>query len=348
MRRTLALLLLGACGGAVGTGGDDISGDDVVTVDAAKGPPDAREDLVRFIAMGDTGEGNEDQRRVAVAIRDLCAVEGCDFVLLLGDNIYDAGAGSVEDQAWQDKFEIPYADVDLPFYAVLGNHDYGGTLLGLDVGGLGNEFDKGPVEVAYTQESKKWKMPASHYTLRWGHVGIIALDTNSILWDNTDHGDQEAWWPTALAEVSGARWTFVAGHHPYRSNGTHGNAGDYDAPELAGIIVPNPLPIQDGNAVKAFFEDTVCGNGGVTQVYFSGHDHSRQWLDEADTLCGNEMIVSGAGSKTTDIIDRGNAAFYEDATEPGFMWVEVDGDTFTGKFYDADGNLDFERTFQHP
>ncbi len=347
MRRTLPLLLLAAgCGGTPVAAGDDTGGDDVVTIDADPSAPDAEVSRrVRFIAMGDTGEGNEDQRRVAIAIRDLCAVEHCDFVLLLGDNIYDAGAASVDDPAWQDKFEVPYDDVDLPFYAVLGNHDYGGSLLGFDVGGLGNEFEKGPVEVAYSQVSKKWRMPASHYTFRFGHVGFIALDTNSILWDNTDHGDQVAWLPTAQAEVAGAEWVFLAGHHPYRSNGTHGNAGDYDAPELAGVIVPNPLPIQDGNDVKVFFEDVACDLG---DVYFSGHDHSRQWLDEADTLCGTEMIVSGAGSKTTEIIDRGNAVFYEDATEPGFMYVDVDGDTFTGKFYDADGNLDYTRTFTRP
>src|SRR6186997_2584089 len=52
---------------------------------------------LRFVAMGDTGNGNQQQKKVAAAVRDLCAAEGCDFVLLLGDNIYDKGADSVDD-----------------------------------------------------------------------------------------------------------------------------------------------------------------------------------------------------------------------------------------------------------
>lgn len=41
---------------------------------------------------------------------------------------------------------------------------------------------------------------------------------------------------------------------------------------------------------------------------------------------------------------RGNAAFYEDATEPGFLYVDIDGNTFAGTFYDASGNVS-TRTF---
>ena len=338
MRKVLAtILLLGgllgaaACG-APGPGGDDAAGDD------DDGPAAKR---TRFIAIGDTGRGNADQRRVAVAMRDVCAQHGCDFVLMLGDNIYDSGVASVTDPQWQAKFEQPYHDVDLPFYVALGNHDYGGKLL-FDIPGLGNEFDLGKIEVDYTAVSTKWNMPAPHYTFTWNHVGVIVLDTNAIMWSNTVYGDQAAWLPKALLEVSGKDWVFVAGHHPYRSNGTHGNAGDYDAPEILGIPLPNPLPIQSGAAVEKFFDERVCGLG---QVYFAGHDHSRQWLDEPGALCGTELIVSGAGATVTELRDRGNSAFFEDADKVGFLYVDVDGDRFTGTFYDGDGKADFTRTF---
>jgi tartrate-resistant acid phosphatase type 5 len=346
--RTIAIaLLLAACGssasapgddtgddtGGDDTGGDDTGGDDAPEIDA--GPP-----VVRFIAMGDTGEGNQAQRDVAIAIRDLCAQEGCDFVLLLGDNIYDAGVDGVDDAQWQEKFEIPYMDVDLPFYAVLGNHDYGGEIIGIDVGGLGNEWPLAAHEVAYSDVSGKWRMPDTHYTIRQEHVGILALDTNSALWSNTDWGDQREWFPTALAELEGTTWTIAAGHHPYRSNGTHGNAGNYDAPEIGGIPIPNPLPIQNGEEMKTFYEEVVCGH---IDMLLTGHDHSRQWLDEPEALCGAELIVSGAGAKTTEIIDRGNVAFFEDASEEGFLYVEIVGNTLRGQIYDAAGNLDFER-----
>lgn len=345
--RTLGLaicLLAAACGGppAGGNNDDTPPGDDDPDPPADAPPEPVKR--TRFIAMGDTGKGNAEQRQVAIAVRDLCAQKGCDFVLLLGDNIYNAGVDSVTDSQWQTKFEEPYRDIDLPFYVALGNHDYGGKLI-IDAPGIGNEWDRGKVEVEYSQVSDKWNMPDTHYTFTWNHVGFIVLDTNAIIWSNTVYGDQAAWLPTAMMEVSGKDWVFVAGHHPYRSNGTHGNAGDYDAPELLGIPISNPLPIQNGESVKDFFDANVCGLG---QVYFSGHDHSRQWLNEPGALCGTEMIITGAGASTTEIRDRGNTAFFEDAAKVGFMWVDVDGDTFTGEFYDGNGQLDFKRTFTKP
>jgi hypothetical protein len=342
---TFLALGLAACGAAGNTppGGDDTPpGDDDPTDPTRDAPPQNKR--VRFIALGDQGKGNTTQRDVGIAIRDLCAVRGCDFVLLLGDNIYDSGVDSVTDPQWQTKFEEPYHDIDLPFYAALGNHDNGGRLI-IEAGGIGNEFHKGAIEVEYTQVSTKWTMPATHYTFTQGHVGFIVLDTNAILWSNTDYGDQAAWMPQALMEVSGKDWVLFAGHHPYRSNGTHGNAGDYDAPELAGIPISNPLPIQNGDAVKEWFDAHACGIG---QVYFAGHDHSRQWLDEPGALCNTQLIISGAGASTTEIRNRGNNALYEDASKAGFMYVDIDGDTFTGEFYDADGVMDFSHSFTKP
>ena len=342
----LILVTLGAACGGGGTtppGDDNPPGDDVQTYDAS--PPDAPPaKRVRFIALGDAGKGDAGQRAVAVAARDVCAAKGCDFALMLGDNIYDSGVTSVTSEEWQTKFEQPYHDLDLPFYVALGNHDYGGNII-IPVPGVGNEFEKGQIEVDYTAISTKWTLPATHYTFSFAHVGFIVLDTNSILWSNTMYGDQATWLPTAIAEVADRDWKIVVGHHPYRSNGTHGNAGNYDAPEIFGIPIPNPLPIQNGTALKDFFDANVCGIG---QIYFAGHDHARQWLDEPDALCGTEMIVNGAGASVTNLVDRGNVTFYEDATEPGFMYVDIDGDSFTGTYYDADGNVDFTRTFTRP
>lgn len=339
----LTAALGAACGSTpAGVGDDDgdLDADPSAPPDAAP-PPDAPT-AFRFVAMGDTGEGNDDQYAVGAQVAALCEREGCDAVFLLGDNIYDSGVASVDDDQWDTKFELPYADVDAPFYAVLGNHDYGGELI-FDVPGLGNEWDKGPIEVEYSAVSTKWNMPDTFYTLRFGPIGFVALDTNSVLWSDTRHGDQAAWWPEVEAEMADAAWVFVLGHHPYRSNGTHGNAGNYEAPEIAGLEIPNPLPIVNGGAMQDFYEDVVCG---TADVLITGHDHSRQWLDEPEALCGAELIVSGAGAKVTAIRDRGNAARYEDASEAGFLYVVVEGTTMTGQFYDRDGNLDFEHTVE--
>ncbi len=316
------------------------SSSDSASTDAASqpAPPDAAPpETIRFVAMGDTGNGNEQQYKVAAAVRDVCAAEGCDFVLLLGDNIYDHGAEATDDPMWQTAFEMPYADIDLPFYAVLGNHDYGGKLLGISYGGLGNEFDVGLVEVAYTQHSTKWKMPDTHYTLRQGPVGFLMLDTNSMMWENTDNGDQASWIGGAFDEVADAPWVIAAGHHPYRSNGNHGNAGDYG---LGDLDIPVPVDEINGDDLKAFFDQHICGK---PDLYLSGHDHNRQWLNEPDACGGTELLVSGAASEFTEIEDQGNAAHFQEGTEEGFFYAVVDATSFTGRFYDADGRLDFER-----
>jgi hypothetical protein len=362
--RALALgllsLALGCGSGSSGTGRPDAGpGDTGVPpmdtgtppVDTGTPPVDAGTDTgpppdttVRFVAMGDTGEGNEDQYMVAAAIKNVCDAQGCDFVILLGDNFYDSGVDSVSDSQWDTKFEDPYAELDLPFFAVLGNHDYGGTLAFTETGGLGNEFDKGPVEVAYTdstESSGKWTMPDTFYTFTWGNVGFIMMDTNSILWNDTSNGDQRAWWTTAMMEVSGVDWVIGAGHHPYVSNGRHGNAGSYESIEVGGVELPNPLPILNGNQVKSFFDDVVCGN---VDLYFAGHDHNLQWLNEPDALCGAELIVSGAGAKTTGFESSGNATHFENDATEGFMYMVVDGGTLTGTFYDKAGAMLFERT----
>jgi tartrate-resistant acid phosphatase type 5 len=358
MTRNSAVLavFLGALAACSPTSQGTIADDDDDVADASSQPvadagpndPDAAvppQRLVRFVVLGDTGEGNAEQRQVAVVMRDVCAANGCDFAILLGDNFYENGVDSVDDELWDLAFEQPYADVPLPFYAVLGNHDYGGHISIFEIPGVGNEWEKGPIEVEYGLTSDKWIMPDTHYTFRFGHVGFIALDTNSIVWDDTTHGDQRAWWPTALAEVAGAEWKIAIGHHPYLSNGTHGNAGAYEAPELGGFIPPNPIPIVNGFDMKSYFDDLVCG---AVDMYMSGHDHSRQWIDEPDALCGAQMIVSGAGSKVTSLVDRGNDTLFQDASKEGFMYVVIDGNTFTGRFYDKFGVMEYEHSFTRP
>jgi hypothetical protein len=346
------LVGLGCSSGSVG-GDDDTPGSDAgpppvtdaAVIDAARPPPpDAAPPpptAVRFVAMGDTGEGNADQKLVADAILAKCAADGCDFVLLLGDNVYDSGVDGVDDPQWQTKFEEPYQNIDLPFYAVLGNHDYGGTLLLVETAGMGNEFDKGPIEVAYSAVSDKWTMPATHYTFRYSNVGFIALDTNSILWDNVEHGDQRAWYATALMELAGVDWIIAAGHHPLRSNGTHGNAGAYESIDVGDIEIPIPVPILDGAFVKSFLEEVVCG---TVDVYLSGHDHNRQWLDENAALCGAELVVSGAGAKTKEL-SGSNAFHWQESTVEGFLYVVIEGDTFTGELIDKNGVSGFTRSF---
>ncbi len=301
------------------TGGPATSGTTSMSTSASTGTGGGGTGLVRFVALGDAGKGNQGQLDVANAVAAKCAVDGCDFVQLTGDNIYDSGVDSTADPQWQTKFEVPYAGVDLPFWVVLGNHDYGG-------GGAGYEFGKGQNEIDYTNVSTKWKLPSAYWHRLVEHVEMVGLDTNMAMYNQAD--DQAADVPTWLSQTT-ATWKIAFGHHPYRSNGPHGNAGEYDGLPF--------VPITNGAGVKSLVEDVVCGQ---VDVYICGHDHSMQWLQ--DTCSGTELIVTGAGASTTNLEGSNPSYFESDAL--GFLYVRIENNSFTGEFIDTAGNVLYTRT----
>jgi len=283
---------------------------------------------VRFAAVGDTGKGNPQQRRVGEAMARVCAEQGCDFVALLGDNFYPSGVTSTEDPQWQTAFVQPYQHVDAPFYAVLGNHDYGGN-------GSGNELEKARWQVAYSQVNPKWRMPANHYRFSAGPADFFVADTNRSMYalDEQVRADFARWLPESKAP-----WKVVLGHHPLRSNGRHGNAGSYDGVSL--------VPIANGGQVKSFLEERVCGQA---DLYLCGHEHLMEWLA---STCGREgsgkrteLIISGGGASPTQLgAELPNLDHFR-AEGLGFLYVVIAGDTLTGTFYDDDAGVRFTRAF---
>lgn len=303
---------------------------------------------VRFVVLGDTGEGNESQKKVAEQIRIKCAASGCDFAMLLGDNIYDAGVESTIDAQWAEKFEIPFENVDLPFYAVLGNHDNGGFLtqfLGDTFGGAGAEFERGDYQVAYTQVSRKWKMPGRTYDFAMGPAHFFALDTNDMVWSYGNPGAEsraQFQVDTIPGKIDDApeTWRIAFGHHPFVSNGTHGDAGEYEGLEegitdlISGIPGLGDLSaVVTGDGVKESLDVIVCGR---VDLYFAGHDHSRQWHMPSDVCPGTTFIVSGAGSKLTEL-KGDHPVRFQNVEKPGFFWVHLKDNTIEVEAIDEDG-----------
>lgn len=281
-------------------------------------PPSPPAAVVRFLAVGDTGKGNTGQQQVAAAMAKKCKASGCDFVMLLGDNLYESGASSPTDPLFDTLFESVYADVPAPFYVALGNHDYGGA-------GLGDEPWKADNEVRHTSLSAKWRMPARYFQFARGDVAFFVLDTNAQLYGQAreQQADVQAWIGRATST-----WKIAVGHHPYLSNGPHGNAGAYNGRPAA--------PVANGAAVKAFAESVWCGK---VDLFLSGHDHSRQWLES--TCQGTELVVSGAGATTTSVGGT-NRTRYQ-SSDLGFLYVVIQGRRLTADFYDVGGAVTFSR-----
>ncbi len=289
------------------------------SAEAGRSDASASQAVVRFLAVGDTGLGSARQRRVGAAMAAHCQKAGCDFVLMLGDNVYPSGLTSASDPRMQQLFEEPYAGVNAPFFPTLGNHDFGGN-------GAGDQFERGQFEVDYTQRSQKWKLPAAYHHFGFGGVELFDLETNSAMFGRD---------ATQRAEVRGfiaaskATWKIAFGHHPYKSNGPHGNAGVYEG--TSGVA------IWSGDGVKSYLEREICGK---VDLYLAGHDHSLQWL--TDKCNGTELIVSGTGSGPTSLPGSNPAHFQ--SLELGFVSVVVQGRSLTAEFIDAAGQSMFKRT----
>jgi tartrate-resistant acid phosphatase type 5 len=159
-----------------------------------------------FILMGDSGTGMPVQTTVAKVVDHYCSEEkNCRAVFILGDVIYDDGVASLTDEKFQSHFEVPYADITLPFYIVFGNHDYRGcTQCYLD----------------YTELSQKWKMPARYYAQAFASVLFLVVDT-----ENFDK-EQQTWLTKELSE-STAPHKVVLGHRPILSDEVEKHTEDW-------------------------------------------------------------------------------------------------------------------------
>lgn len=155
--------------------------------------------FLHWLAVADTGGGNEAQRAVGRAMAAVHRARPVDLVVLGGDNIYPKGDISQV----KDMFTIPYKallDAGVPFHVVLGNHDI--------------RTANGNPQIAY----RPFGMKGRWYTLARGPVEFFMLDSNV----NADWGRQLPWLKGALA-ASKAHWKVVVAHHPIQSSGHYGN-----------------------------------------------------------------------------------------------------------------------------
>lgn len=299
---------------------------------------------MRFVVVGDTGTGDDNQYAVAAAIGKACEDRGCDFLVMAGDNIYDVGPSSVDDPQFETKFERPYGILGLPAYLVLGNHDVGGNPS--SEADLARWQRLGDVSVAYHAKDNRttdgWRMPARWYNFTAGPVSFAAFDTTAMMFLSLESDPagpvhravaaQEAF--AAVAWPANATWRLAVGHHPYVSNGENGDAAD---------VVEQGL---DGRVLSWFYETHVCRRA---DLLLAGHDHDLQWLEPVDTCGHTQFIVSGAGARPRSIADsdRNDAVFQRGGTL-GFWWLEARGDTLRLVALDVAGQVLHEGTLTKP
>lgn len=169
--------------------------------DVAAMPEGGASETVRFLAFGDAGTGDVNQAKVAATAARLCREQNCDFMLMLGDNIYERGVRSLDDEQFVSKFERPLAGFPKPVYAVLGNHDVKGSVL---------------AEALHSLRSEKWRMPNYRYSFGAGPARFFALNTACRPLELLRLGSE--------LDPGYSGWTFVFGHHNLYGSGPHGDA----------------------------------------------------------------------------------------------------------------------------
>lgn len=150
-----------------------------------------QEEPVRFVMLGDTGSGSAAQQAIARRI----GAEKFDFLVFLGDLAYEEGSA----EQLQTRFFEVYKDYlqFAPAFPVLGNHDR-------------RTRNGDPYLEAFVLPP-----PERYYSLDWGDVHIVALDTTG------GWAEQAAWLERDLS-ANRQRFTIVIGHHPMYTNSIRG------------------------------------------------------------------------------------------------------------------------------
>ena len=233
---------------------------------------------MEFYLLGDMGSGTKDQYKVSDVLSDHIkkSKKSRKFVCGLGDNIYENGCYGVKDKQFQTKFEKPYSNISdkIPFYMVLGNHDYGYSNQSLD------RKRNARCQIDYSDHSKKWRMDNSYYTfIEKGNgtsIEFFYIDTNLDMLSDEEIQEQFDFISKNLKK-SKCDWKVVVGHHTWRSIAGHGNAEEPLENFLTGLFSTSPF-----------------------DVYMCGHDHNKQVIEMDLNGKKINLIVCGTGGKIYD------------------------------------------------
>ena len=274
---------------------------------------------VNLLAMGDWGSNKPDQRMMAGTIAKYVKSEARQFdgMLLCGDNFYVPLEGGIHDPKWRTMFEDLYAPgtFNFPFYVSLGNHDY--------------QIDRFLIEYAYSAANpqSRWKFPSRWYRVELPSpekplVTVLMLDSNQPLLGEQGWNEQMKWLTKELAKPRTAPWLVAASHHPFFSNGDHGDIG----------------PLREAWG-------PLFAKAGVDFV-IAGHDHDLQHL-QVEGYPESFLLVGGGGASVRPIrVDANKRGPFSKSTV-GFADISFTPRTATGRLVSGtDGSVlhEFTRT----
>lgn len=167
----------------------------------------------------------------------IAAAKPFDVIVLVGDNFYPCGVRSATDSKWHVVNALTH--LDIPIYAILGNHDYCGK----------------PDEQV-NANVPNWHMPARTYAIRSEVADFAMLDTTPYAYGNSKTAEDTV---RDTFASSTATWRIAVGHHVITSSGFHSILPRAEAQRMRGL-----LPLLRKEKVD---------------LYINGHDHHEELLD---------------------------------------------------------------------
>ena len=277
-----------------------------------------------FFVLGDWGlKGKGNQLPVANEMIRQSKLHEPSLIMTVGDNFYENGVSSIDDEHWKLSYEDVYKDMTkkYPWYVALGNHDYRGNV---------------EAQIGYHSINPNWNMPARYYTFvktlpSNEKVRFLVIDTDPYILSyysdlnykkviaEQDTAKQTRWIDSVLA-ASKEEWKIVAGHHPLYS-------ADDKRPDTSNLVrVMEPL-------FKRY----------KVKAYICGHVHDIQYNYPGNGNTG--YIISGSGAKTIKPVSNADFTLFS-STAPCFTVCSIERDQMTFKFIDTTGKAVYQNVIK--
>lgn len=216
-----------------------------------------------ILFLGDIGSGDVNQTSVAQAIEKHCQNDACEAVFVLGDVIYEQGVKTINDPQFQSKFEVPYQNINLPFYIAFGNHDYLGCR---------------DCYLAYSAKSTRWKMPDYYYSQLMGEdLEVFVINTE-------DFDAKQIDWLTKKLQESKASWKIVVGHRPIVSYEETKNLENWTGKDKLQEIVCTYADLYISGHAHVMERNTIANCPAMQVVSGGGGAHLRNFVSQNQSI----------------------------------------------------------------